>query len=515
MKPEWDVVVIGAGLGGLAAAACLVKEGRRTLVLDRNSHAGGTASVYHRRGFAFPMGPLGFSHPRRVEAMLAQVGVADAPAFRRVHYRIRAFGLDAPISLPARETRTALSGLFPAEASGLTRFFDDVAGLTVPDATADAANVHQSSAADYVGGLTEDARLRRILGSLGTQAPTMSRPLLLADVASDDGTGHLASRGRPGGLLRPAGTRRRGGRARGLWTSAPPSPRLAAGSVSAPKSPASSCAGVPRPESSSKTGRRSPRGRWSRTATSRPLSCVSWMKMRFRSPGGTPYPGPGRRIPWSKSGWGSMPPGPISPPSGRATRIIHRAEGGREAGDALDPESFARREMEVSLWSGDERAYAPAHKAVVVIRVDADYRSFAPYRKGRRLRAEGYAELKKKLASALIREAEVLVPGLGRAVEAMDVATPLTFKDQGGRSEGAVAGWSWSHRDKAPASVVELVRTPVRGLYMAGYQAYSALFLGGVPTALASGLRAARAVLAGEGPDEEVRIPEGGPAGEG
>ena len=42
---------------------------------------------------------------------------------------------------------------------------------------------------------------------------------------------------------------------------------------------------------------------------------------------------------------------------------------------------------------------------------------------------------------------------------------------------------------------------------MAGYQAFSALFMGGVPTAMESGKKAAKAVLDGTGPIEEIRIP--------
>jgi len=42
---------------------------------------------------------------------------------------------------------------------------------------------------------------------------------------------------------------------------------------------------------------------------------------------------------------------------------------------------------------------------------------------------------------------------------------------------------------------------------MVGYQAFSALFMGGVPTALESGKRAAQAVLQGKGPIEEILIP--------
>jgi len=89
----------------------------------------------------------------------------------------------------------------------------------------------------------------------------------------------------------------------------------------------------------------------------------------------------------------------------------------------------------------------------------------------------------------------------------MDVATPLTFEDQGGRSGGAVAGWSWNYEDFQDETPKELIRTPIKGLFMAGYQAFSALFMGGIPTAMESGKRAAQAVLDGADPIEEILIP--------
>jgi len=52
-----------------------------------------------------------------------------------------------------------------------------------------------------------------------------------------------------------------------------------------------------------------------------------------------------------------------------------------------------------------------------------------------------------------------------------------------------------------------LVRTPIRGLYMAGYQAFSTIFMGGVPTAMESGRQASKAVLQGVGPVEKIMIP--------
>ena len=89
----------------------------------------------------------------------------------------------------------------------------------------------------------------------------------------------------------------------------------------------------------------------------------------------------------------------------------------------------------------------------------------------------------------------------------IDIATPLTFQDRGGRSEGAVAGWSWDYEDSRDTRPRELVLTPVAGLYMAGYQAFSTLFMGGVSTAMASGYRAARAVLDCAAPAKDVTIP--------
>ncbi len=83
MRNKWDTIIVGAGLGGLTAAAKLVQAGRRVLVLERNPHPGGTAYVYNRRGFSFPMGPLGFSHPGLVRSILRDLNVEDDRPLRR------------------------------------------------------------------------------------------------------------------------------------------------------------------------------------------------------------------------------------------------------------------------------------------------------------------------------------------------------------------------------------------------------------------------------------------------
>jgi phytoene dehydrogenase-like protein len=144
---------------------------------------------------------------------------------------------------------------------------------------------------------------------------------------------------------------------------------------------------------------------------------------------------------------------------------------------------------------------------VIVIRTEADHSDFVRYRPTWRNKLPEHRDIKIRLGRALIQEAEHVIPGLEKAILVMDVATPLTFEEQGGRSGGAVAGWSWNDEDCPEGRPRELVRTPIQGLYMAGYQAFSTIFMGGVPTAMESGRRAAQGVLQGAGPVEKIRIP--------
>jgi hypothetical protein len=173
----------------------------------------------------------------------------------------------------------------------------------------------------------------------------------------------------------------------------------------------------------------------------------------------------------------------------------------------IDPDALASQEIEISLWGKDRRLQSSEGKAGIVIRVEADYNHFAKYRSGWRQRSPEYQGYKMRLAHAMIQEVEKLIPELSNAILVMDVATPLTLEDQGGRNGGAVAGWSWDYKDFRDDHPKELILTPIRGLYMAGYQAFSALFMGGVPTAMESGKRAAKAVLEGAGPIDKIMIP--------
>ena len=54
---NFDVIVIGSGIGGLTAAALLSRYGKRVMVCESHTVAGGAAHNFRRQGFEFDSGP--------------------------------------------------------------------------------------------------------------------------------------------------------------------------------------------------------------------------------------------------------------------------------------------------------------------------------------------------------------------------------------------------------------------------------------------------------------------------
>jgi len=57
MKDRYDVIVVGAGLGGAVCGALLAKQGLKTLILDKNTRPGGKQMGVSKNGFKFEMWP--------------------------------------------------------------------------------------------------------------------------------------------------------------------------------------------------------------------------------------------------------------------------------------------------------------------------------------------------------------------------------------------------------------------------------------------------------------------------
>ncbi|MBN2028519.1 MAG: NAD(P)/FAD-dependent oxidoreductase [Actinobacteria bacterium] len=525
MAESYDVLIIGAGIGGMTAAARLLEEGLRVLVVESDPHPGGTAYAYHRRGFDFPMGPLGFSSPELVKDILVRVGIVKPLEYERVHYELRAFGLRAPLSLPYGEMITALAKLFPDEEAAISRFFghmneiSSVQGRLAEEGMSHSRKGESISAARYLDSLIGDWRLRRILGSMGSREPYSSITLLAAMWSL------LCARG----IHYPAGGMR--GLcdllAEGLGWEAPS--RGAGIDIATtlynPEGPGSLMLRTQVAEIMVRDGKAM--GALLSDGTRREADAVisnADFKATFtrlcprdavpdelyRAVSAAPQTASNLQICLGLDAQRVD----LSAFTG-ASRIIYRRHGGGPPDGAgpdwdapqIDPHALAGEELEATLLSADDPLLAPEGGAVLVIRVAVPHRHFARFRPQPRQRHHGYFAYKTSLAHALVAEVSGFVPGLPEAVAYMDVATPLTFEERGGRSGGAVAGWSWDYLEGSQEQAVELIRTPIAGLYMAGYQAFSMLALGGVPSAMKSGLKAAEYLLAGAGPVGSMHIP--------
>lgn len=503
---RYDAIVVGSGLGGLAAAARLLQEGQKVLVLEQSPHPGGTAYSFIRKGYRFPMGPLGFSSPETVKSALSSLGVKwkDGLELERVRYRVMAYGLDLPISAPFDRLRSEITDKFPEEAEGVARFFNEIeeiaAAFKRPDHGPSRAVLEEgaaTSAANKLEALIRDPRLIRVLGGIGTGEPYSSMNLLAAmwDLMANQGIWVPAGGmwllcdrlakivAELGGDLEVARTVQQidvsDGRVGGVT--------LASGEVF-------------------KAGRVISNADFKTTFLSLvdPMQVSEeWFQAVFHAKQTSSNLQVNLGVDVKALDLSAFD---------NADRVLYRREFEEQDLDwkapELDPEAFAGREIEISLVGGREAGGggAPENGASILLRTEAEYGHFAKYRPVRGRRLSPYLPYKTRLAEAMVGEAGRLLPGLADAAVVMDVSTPLTFEERGGRSAGSVAGWSWDFGE-SDSRARELVLTPVEGLYMAGYQAYSSLFMGGVPTAVQSGLRAARAALMGEGPSNKVAVP--------
>ena len=510
MSDQWDVIIVGAGRGGRTAAARLVKAGLRVLVLEGNLHPGGTAYVYKRKGFTFPMGPLGFSTPSLVGKTLHSLDGEDFK-LSQIQYRIKAFDLDIPLSLPFPKMIEELTGLFPTEKKGVSQFFKDmeemISAIQFPDLDSNHSILEKAakrSAQEYLSGLVQDWRLRRILGTQGTLEPYSNLPLLAAiwNLMSNEGVWYpeggmclLCER-----LVEAIIGRRKHHRGSGeirLGTEVKEI-RVNKGRI----------LGVTLKEGI-------------RMDSAAVISNADYKTtfMKLINPNAIPEDWYQAVIHAKQTRSNLQVCLGVDREKvdlfsfNKGDRLIYRQGQGNLqedpdwSADEIKPESLAGQECEVSLLSKNDKMLCPEGTEVIVIRTEAEHSHFERFRSGWRTRLPEYQGYKIRLGRTLVQEVGNIIPGLEKAVLIMDVATPLTFEEQGGRSGGAVAGWSWNYEDCPDYRPRELVRTPMKGLYMAGYQGFSTIFMGGIPTAMESGKRAAQAVLQGAEPVEKIMIP--------
>lgn len=125
-----EVIIVGAGPGGLAAAMLLAGAGVPVRVLERQAHVGGRTSAIKAEGFRFDLGPTFFLYGEVLESIFQQVGrnlhdylslVKLDPQYRLV------FGSGGELVATPRldQLKAAVARLCPADAANIDRFMSD------------------------------------------------------------------------------------------------------------------------------------------------------------------------------------------------------------------------------------------------------------------------------------------------------------------------------------------------------------------------------------------------------
>jgi len=126
---DFDVIIIGSGIGGLISGGILTSKGLKILMLEKNRTPGGYLSSFRRKGFLFDSALdciSGVSRGGLISRVLEELGVEKDIRFLRIDpIRISIFpNLDMIVDADIEDYKERLKQAFHRESPSIKKFFD-------------------------------------------------------------------------------------------------------------------------------------------------------------------------------------------------------------------------------------------------------------------------------------------------------------------------------------------------------------------------------------------------------
>ncbi|WP_165045491.1 NAD(P)/FAD-dependent oxidoreductase [Adlercreutzia sp. ZJ138] len=156
---KYDVVVIGSGIGGLAAAVLLASQEKKVVVLEKNAFPGGRLSSYTKGDFVVDYGVHTISRGSvgPIGGILERCGFPDAIKFNKVRPITRLHGED--FKFP----RDVAKYVSEEDFNGLMAFIQDVYSMTEERF----AELDGITLDDYLDKYTMDPTVHSVVNTIG------------------------------------------------------------------------------------------------------------------------------------------------------------------------------------------------------------------------------------------------------------------------------------------------------------------------------------------------------------